>query len=296
MKKYTSDEFVATKYGIYKAAQDILTSFPSTIIVNSGNVAPWAIYGNENSGDYVGDKTNNLFYSSNNQTIGSTLRVTQTIGNSRFILNKDVSYSDTSTNIDIDITLSAGTYTLSVTDLNLYDNDYDRIFLRDDNSNVVVNNVQFNHPQNFTLTKTTHIYRCTVVASASSTYNNSNISIMLNTGSSALSYEPFGYKIPFSCGENNYTIYMTDVLRKSSGLDPVYDVISSSGTITRNVDTDGTPLVTPTTESFTAPTIATAAGNNIINFGTTVKPSKMELTYTGWHMYDDKKHTGGEWS
>lgn len=39
MKKYVSSEFVATQYGIYKAAQDIISSFPSTIIANGANAS-----------------------------------------------------------------------------------------------------------------------------------------------------------------------------------------------------------------------------------------------------------------
>ena len=119
---------------------------------------------------------------------------------------------------------------------------------------------------------------------------------MLNTGETALPFEPYGYKLPVVIGSNTTNIYMADVLRMSSGADPVYDIMSSTGTITRNVDTDGTPLVTPTTESFTAPTLATVAGSQSVSFDTTVKPSKADLTYTGWHTHSDKKRSGGAWT
>lgn len=275
MKKYVSSEFIATKYGIYKAAQDILTSYPSTIIANSGNVAPWVIYGNESSGDYVGEKTTNLCSPipyKRNYSVNSEGVEIPTDGFNIFSVEctENTTYTLSLTQSLIGTTVRIHTYNNGV--------------WIEQTASASIQNV----PTTFTTPADADEIRISITNVATG-------KIMLNTGNTALPYEPYGYKIPFSCGENNYTIYMTDVLRKSSGLDPVYDVMSSSGTITRNVDTDGTPLVIPTTEIFTPPTIATAAGNNIINFGTTVKPSKMELTYTGWHMYDDKKRTGGEW-
>lgn len=47
------------------------------------------------------------------------------------------------------------------------------------------------------------------------------------------------------------------------------------------------------TVTTTIPTIA-AADN--INVNTTLKPSTFDLTYTGWHKYDDKKRSGGAWT
>lgn len=133
----------------------------------------------------------NLLYSSRTQTVGSILTVQQTIGSSDFIFNKSVSVSDTSANVDVDITLNAGTYTLSVVGLNLFNTDYDRIFMRRDDSTIVVQNVQTNRPRNFTLNETTHINRLTIVADSQSTYDNATINIMLNEGASPLPYDPY---------------------------------------------------------------------------------------------------------
>ena len=45
--------------------------------------------------------------------------------------------------------------------------------------------------------------------------------------------------------------------------------------------------------SATVPTLATAES---ITVNTTLKPSALQLTYTGWHTHDDKKRSGGAWT
>lgn len=45
--------------------------------------------------------------------------------------------------------------------------------------------------------------------------------------------------------------------------------------------------------SATVPTLATAES---ITVDTTLKPSAVQLTYTGWHTHDDKKRSGGAWT
>ena len=71
---------------------------------------------------------------------------------------------------------------------------------------------------------------------------------------------------------------------------------------------NGTPVIvwyvltTPTTESVTAPSIPTADGANTITVDTTVQPSEVSMTWTGWHdasvkeksdnLFDDWYETG----
>ena len=56
--------------------------------------------------------------------------------------------------------------------------------------------------------------------------------VMLNTGSSSLPYEPYGYKVTISCGGETKTIYLREPLRK---IGDYADTISSDGTVTRNI-------------------------------------------------------------
>ena len=59
----------------------------------------------------------------------------------------------------------------------------------------------------------------------------------------------------------------------------------------------GTPLTlwrileTPTTESFTVPSIPTSGTAQSFDVDTTLKPSEVSLTYHGWHEHEDTKFT-----
>ncbi|MBO5811017.1 MAG: hypothetical protein J6R32_09355 [Bacteroidales bacterium] len=103
---------------------------------------------------------------------------------------------------------------------------------------------------------------------------------IINNGKTLQPYEPYDMiKIPVVCAGQTSDIYIDDVLRKSSGQDPVYDILYSDGTLTRNVDTDGTPLQEPTTETFEPVIINTVFGSNTLTVDTTVKPSSVSIEY-----------------
>ena len=55
---------------------------------------------------------------------------------------------------------------------------------------------------------------------------------MLNTGSTALPYEPFGYALPITLAGQTQTIYLPEPLRK---IGDYADVVNSDGTVTRRV-------------------------------------------------------------
>ena len=137
--------------------------------------------------------SDNLFVSDRNKPNKfSTGNIEQTIGKSEFIVNRNTTTeNDTSATAYIDLTLPAGTYTLSVEGLNLYNSTTDRIMLRDTNSKTVVDKVQTGSPKTFTLSKTTNINRITFVINAQSIYENQLVKVMLNKGSTALPYDKF---------------------------------------------------------------------------------------------------------
>lgn len=64
---------------------------------------------------------------------------------------------------------------------------------------------------------------------------------------------------------------------------------------------NGTPvtivykLITPTTETVTAPSIPTTEGANTITVETTVQPSEFTATWTGWHDSSVKEYDGTDW-
>lgn len=104
-------------------------------------------------------------------------------------------------------------------------------------------------------------------------------SLMLCTGSTPKPYEPYGVKIPIDFNNVTYTAYISDYLRKSSGDDPVYDVMHSDGYIVRAVNADGTAKEEPTTEVYTAPAMTSVWGWNAFDVDTTVSPSSVSIEY-----------------
>ena len=102
--------------------------------------------------------------------------------------------------------------------------------------------------------------------------------LMLNTGSTALPYEPYSYKIPIISGSTTTNIYLDNPLRKSLDGTAV-DELSSSGRLTQRVDTDGSVLSTPIISYIDTPTIPTTDGFNVFDVDTTVKPSEVYLKY-----------------
>lgn len=119
--------------------------------------------------------------------------------------------------------------------------------------------------------------------------------IMLNTDSKALPYEPYGYKIPISNGQQTIDIYIGDLpLLKSLDGTAVDEI--SNGTLTRRVDSDGSVLPTPTTTQITMPSIPTTEGANSISVDTTVQPLEFTATWTGWHDASVKEWDGSQWN
>lgn len=102
--------------------------------------------------------------------------------------------------------------------------------------------------------------------------------MMLNTGSTPLPYEPYGYKIPITCGGETNNIYIGNYPLNKSG-NAADDVRYSTQTLTRRIDPDTLDvLATPTTEQITMPGIPTTAGSNTLTIGTTVQPSAVSIT------------------
>lgn len=118
--------------------------------------------------------------------------------------------------------------------------------------------------------------------------------MMLYIGTTTIPYEPFGFKISiYNNGTALSPMYLNNPLRKS--LDgTAFDTLDSTGLVTYNVDKYGAPLVTPTTQSVTAPTISTAtSGTTVISFVSQVQPSEVSLTYNGKHLNKSKKFSVG---
>lgn len=237
-------------------------------------------------------------------------------------------------------------------------------------------------PATFTTSNETEYILVTVYASANvAPVIISNI--MLNTGSTALPYEPYGYKLPVISGGTTTPVYLGEVQSYRAVKKLVFDgtetgwtfptgtvprariTLSDTASIVGNINqtpisshyigrfsdnngtvrilvdgvtlniadsvnavdsttwttylqqqySNGTPvtiwyvLATPTTgivnepirkigdyaDSVSANTIPTTSTESTFDVDTTLKPSKVELTYHGWHPHSDKKANNGQW-
>ena len=122
--------------------------------------------------------------------------------------------------------------------------------------------------------------------------------IMINAGSTALPFVPYGFKLQAS-GEplTDYTIY-----GNTGGVGDLdgnrYVIPVTSGGVTTNLYLDA-PLGAGDTLTYTDTGIAlpTVDGDNTITFGTSVQPSAMSATFKGWHPVDaPKAYDGNDWS
>lgn len=120
---------------------------------------------------------------------GGGVKLTSTDVLSEVIANGTIISSSTASLFEI--TLKAGTYTLSVYGLNIVDSQYDRIFVRDASTNaVLVNGIRTNEPKSFTITDATTV-KIGIILTVGSSYNNQTIKVQLESGSSATEYEPY---------------------------------------------------------------------------------------------------------
>lgn len=130
-------------------------------------------------------------------------------------------------------------------------------------------NMQFVRGKNYAGTNITtiNISECSYIRFSYVTSVQGNTA-MLNYGSTALPYEPYGYKIPVVTSADGTEPITTPIYLQT----PLYsgDVLRSDGTITRS---DGTA------ETFTAPQIPTLNGTTVIDVDTTVKPSNVYIEY-----------------
>lgn len=91
--------------------------------------------------------------------------------------------------------------------------------------------VQTNQSQSFTTTATAQYILVAFYAEAS--FAPATIyDVMLNPGSTAQTYEPFGYKIPVTNAGTTTNIYTLEPLRK---IEDYADVVGSTGTVTRKI-------------------------------------------------------------
>ena len=234
----------------------------------------WSIYGNTDTGVSVGTESDNLFDKDNADVYEQTNIV---IADSQW--NK---YTGTGKTVRIPVSASTQ-YSVSI-DSTIETSVFRVLAISSDDIPIigtpVYGTVLVSSSSDNTASFTTGSGVKYIIMQFTATVTDAVIdSLMLCTGSTPKPYEPYGVKIPIVFNDITYTSYISDYLRKSSGDDPVYDVMNSDGSIVRTVNADGTAKEEPTTEVYTAPALTSLWGWNTFGVDTTVSPSSVSIEY-----------------
>ena len=120
--------------------------------------------------------------------------------------------------------------------------------------------------------------------------------------SSHYTYNPIQTGLNAGLSNGEYAVQVTVGATTLYIKNETYTTVSDWKSYLQQQYQNGTPvtvwyvLSTPTTESFTAPTIPTTGTAEQFDVATTLKPSEVSLTYHGWHKHAEKKRENGDWT
>lgn len=269
-------------YGDTETKQrDYSGSSPLTVPVHDGELYNYRIYGNTVNGESVGEKTANLFDM-------------KTFAETAYPQNATVNYSEnslifTATQIDayvnqvyaqINIPVALRSSCINVQPLTTYTismNAPYKCFISwiNDSFDPVANYIKIpNNQTSYTFTTPSNCTKLLIrlgkdVTNIGDTFTISNI--MLNTGSTALPYEPYGYKVPVTISNGTDTlttpIYLPEPIKMVGSEAEYVDFYSQ-----KQYFADGTNT------AFTIPALPISTGTNIVTVNTTVQPSNVEVS------------------
>lgn len=264
MDKYTSGAFASTKYSIYKSAQDIITSFPATVIAD-GQSASAVIKGN--------------LQQSGTPTPSSPIYTSECgdLATDKYII--PILSGGITTNVDLSITSS----TRQVKKLVLTGSETSwritgtgRLAVEIPVDGILGQLCYCSH------------YKGTNVTSLSNLNNGECEVGTLNTSNN----QEFALYDTSHTSVADFKIFLSEQLAASTPV-TVWYVLATPQTTTLNE-----PLrkISTYADTVSVSGIPTTSGSASFNVDTTLKPSEVDLTYNGWHMYADKKYTSGAWS
>lgn len=257
---------------------------PLTYKAIEGTLENYRIYGNTVDGESVGDRTANLFDM-------------KTFAETAYPQNATVNYSEnslifTATQIDayvnqvysqMNIPTALRSSCINVQPLTTYTismNAPYKCFISwiNDSFDPVANYTKIpNNQTSYTFTTPSNCTKLLIrlgkdVTNIGDTFTISNI--MLNTGSTPLPYEPYGYKVPIAVTNSgttsNETIYLPEPI-KMVGDEAEY--IDYAEQKLHRIGTDDLDI--------TLPALPTLTGTNVLSVGTAVQPSKVYVKYKG---------------
>lgn len=224
---------------------------PLTFTANGQSLVDWTIYGNTTNGESVGDRTANLFDGE--------------LQPGYWINTTDLAQTSSEAFRSFKIFLPAGTYTITfATNVNIVRLIADGAITQNVGNNLteytVTTQTDGDIGFSFRLTGTTQV-----------PWDNSDI--MLNEGSTALPYEPCGYRVPVTVTNEMNTqttnIYLPEQIKMVGDKTEYIDFGEQ-----KQYFTDGTSI------DVTLSALPTLSGTNILSVGTQVQPSNMEIIYT----------------
>lgn len=266
MKKYSSGSFVAAAYGVYGSEADTITSFPATIYADSENASA-TIYGNmQQSGTPT--PTTPIYPTECGELVSSSYTIPIVSGG----VTTSIDFNSVQSTRQIKKLVMTGLEDWSIS-------------------------------SSWKKATTSVFYRAINDIKTESNYVRYVVSSHLSSGSRDEIYNN-DIDLIGTSGSNTLTVRISDV---------VATTVSDFKTYLQQQYTNGTPvtvwyvLATPTTgivnepirkigdyvDSVAAAAIPTTAGSQTFNIDTTLKPSSVSLTYTGWHTHTDKQYSGG---
>ena len=229
---------------------------PLTFNAVAGTLKNYRIYGNTVDGDSVGDRTANLFDGSwENKFI-------DTYGNIGYSTNRVLSSYVT--------VIPSQTYSVKsnmrIRAVHSYNDTT--------HTQVLIDNAAGLDGATFTIPADSNLIRTSLKKANDGEFTPDDVEwCMLNTGSTALPYEPYGYKVPVTLTADSAettNIYLDEQLAKSGNNADYIDYATQ-----KRHNSDGTE------SSVTLSEIAVTAGTNTLTVGTEVQPSEVYIKYEG---------------
>lgn len=216
----------------------------------AGTLTDYRIYGNTVGGESVGDRTGNLF---DGEWITGYVPLVAT---GKIVQTSNGSCTDYISIVDGNIIFS------SDSNVNIY------LFLYDENKNFIGMHSGGNSGlcKGYTIINYMDAKYAVLRIDSKSAIN--GFWYMLNTGSTASPYEPYGYKVPIALTNSgttsNETIYLPEQLKKVGDEAEYIDYAEQKQ-----------HFVGGTSVDVTLPALPTIAGTNTLSVGTEVQPSKV---------------------
>ena len=225
IKRYNGTAWNAVTYCKNFNGTEQFTYFPVVANTFANAISSWTIKGNEqhtgtpapgNPIRGVGEETANLY------NYAETVDVTD----NKYLDQQGVERSSSSYQISYPITVEPETeYTWQFGGVNKHT--APTVGFYDSNDNLISAAQHINAATHFTFTTPSN---CDYVRA--SVYKNSKSEAMLSKTSTAIPFEPYGYKIPISFGQGTYTSYLAEPIRK---IGDSVDTVPSTGTASRVV-------------------------------------------------------------